>query len=98
MTGQELRDAVAPIVLAVLFVIAASAHDGEVLNNLAVLYCDQGRCAEAEPLFKRTLVIDEKALGPDPLTRLGGSRPSPTSTSSSPRGRLLEDGHRCGTY
>ena len=35
------------------------------LNNLAVLYSDQGRYAEAEPLYKRALAIREKALGPD---------------------------------
>ena len=35
------------------------------LNNLAVLYTEQGRYAEAEPLYKRALAIDEKALGPD---------------------------------
>ena len=35
------------------------------LNNLAVLYQRQGRYAEAEPLYKRSLAIREKALGPD---------------------------------
>ena len=35
------------------------------LNNLAGLYDDQGRYAEAEPLYKRALAIREKALGPD---------------------------------
>ena len=35
------------------------------LNNLAALYQAQGRYAEAEPLYKRALAIDEKALGPD---------------------------------
>ena len=35
------------------------------LNNLAELYRDQGRYAEAEPLYKRSLAIREKALGPD---------------------------------
>ena len=35
------------------------------LNNLAVLYDEQGRYAEAEPLYKRALAIREKALGPD---------------------------------
>ncbi len=29
------------------------------LNNLAFLYEDQGRYAEAEPLYKRALAIDE---------------------------------------
>jgi len=35
------------------------------LNNLALLYAQQGKYAEAEPLFKRALAIDEKALGPE---------------------------------
>ena len=34
------------------------------LNNLAVLYYDQGRYAEAEPLHSRALAISEKVLGP----------------------------------
>ena len=35
------------------------------LNNLAELYQAQGRYADAEPLYKRSLAIREKALGPD---------------------------------
>ena len=35
------------------------------LNNLASLYDNQGRYVEAEPLYKRSLTIDEKALGPE---------------------------------
>ena len=35
------------------------------LNNLAALYDKQGRYADAEPLYKRSLAIQEKALGPD---------------------------------
>ena len=35
------------------------------LNNLATLYGNQGRYAEAEPLIKRSLAIWEKALGPE---------------------------------
>ncbi len=35
------------------------------LNNLAALYHDQGKYAEAEPLYKRSLAIWEKALGPE---------------------------------
>ncbi len=35
------------------------------LNNLAVLYDEQGRYAEAEPLYKRALAIMEQALGPE---------------------------------
>ena len=37
------------------------------LNNLAVLHHAQGRYAEAEPLYKRSLAIYEKALGPEHL-------------------------------
>ena len=35
------------------------------LNNLAALYRSQGRYAEAEPLYRRSLKIAEAALGPD---------------------------------
>jgi len=35
------------------------------LNNRAELYRAQGRYGEAEPLFKRSLAIYEKALGPE---------------------------------
>ena len=35
------------------------------LNNLAVLYRTQGDYAKAEPLYKRSLAIFEKALGPE---------------------------------
>ena len=35
------------------------------LNNLALVYQDQGRYGEAEPLHRRALTIAEKALGPD---------------------------------
>jgi len=34
------------------------------VNNLAVLYRDQGRYAEAEPLYRRSLAISENAFGP----------------------------------
>jgi hypothetical protein len=41
------------------------------LNNLPELYRKQGKYAEAEPLYHRSLAIREKALGPDhPDTRL----------------------------
>ncbi len=35
------------------------------LNNLALLYDTQGDYAKAEPLYRRSLAIREKALGPD---------------------------------
>jgi CHAT domain-containing protein len=35
------------------------------LNNLALLYGDQGRDAEAEPLYKRAIAIQEKVFGLD---------------------------------
>jgi hypothetical protein len=38
---------------------------GTSLNNLAVLYQEMGRAADAEPLAKRALVIREKVYGPD---------------------------------
>lgn len=37
----------------------------EPLNKLAVLYTEQGRYTEAQPLYKRALAIAEKGLGPD---------------------------------
>jgi hypothetical protein len=33
--------------------------------DLAGLYYKEGRYAEAEPLYKRSLAIKEKAFGPD---------------------------------
>ncbi len=35
------------------------------LNNLAEIYRAQGKYAEAEPLYQRSLAIREKALGPE---------------------------------
>ena len=35
------------------------------LTNLGKLYQSLGRYADAEPLYKRALVLREKALGPD---------------------------------
>ncbi len=40
-------------------------HVATSLNNLTELYRAQGRHADAEPLLKRSLAIDEKALGPE---------------------------------
>ncbi len=37
------------------------------LNELALLFTDQGKYAEAEPFFQRSLAIYEKALGPEHL-------------------------------
>ena len=34
------------------------------LNNLAILYDQQGQYAQAEPLYKRALAVWEKTLGP----------------------------------
>ncbi len=35
------------------------------LNNLAELYQARGHYAEAEPLYERSLAIQEKVLGPE---------------------------------
>ena len=46
------------------------------LNNLAELYRAQGRYAEAEPLYRRSLAIREKALGPEhPDVGTGAQQP-----------------------
>ena len=37
----------------------------ESLNNLGFLYRVQARFAEAEPLFKRSLAVEEKVFGPE---------------------------------
>ncbi len=37
------------------------------LNNLALIYYIRGRYSEAEPLFKRSVVIMEKVVGPEHL-------------------------------
>jgi tetratricopeptide (TPR) repeat protein len=55
------------------------------LNNLAELYGERGRYAEAEPLYKRALVILENALGPD--------HPD-VATIVNNLARLYEDQHR----
>jgi CHAT domain-containing protein/Tfp pilus assembly protein PilF len=43
----------------------ASSNYAGALNNLAQLYGDVGRDAEAEPLYKRAIAIMEKAVGLD---------------------------------
>ena len=60
-----------------------------VLNNLAELYRSQGRYAEAEPLYKRALAIEEKARGPEhPMSRRRSTIwPSSISAGSLCRGR-----------
>ena len=49
--------------------VAAASRDelavGSWCNGLGLALYDQGRYAEAEPLYKRALAIAEKALGPD---------------------------------
>ena len=40
-------------------------HIEELVLSQALLYQEQGKYAEAEPLFKRALAICEQALGPD---------------------------------
>ena len=35
------------------------------VSNLAVVYAAEGKYAEAEPLYRRTIAIDEKAKGPE---------------------------------
>ena len=45
---------------------------GMALNNLAGLYEAQGRYAAADPLYRRSLAITEKALGPEHMN-VGGS-------------------------
>ncbi len=53
------------------------------LNNLALLYDTQGRYADAEPLYKRSLAIREKALGPDhPDVATGAEQPGLRSTGT----------------
>ncbi|KAH8431005.1 tetratricopeptide repeat protein [Aspergillus melleus] len=37
----------------------------ETVNNLAVLYYDQGKLQEAEEMYQRALAGKEKALDPD---------------------------------
>jgi len=40
------------------------------INNLGVLYADQGKLAEAEEMYARALAGKEKALGPDQISTL----------------------------
>ncbi len=48
----------------------ANSEAEQVFDRLATVYCDQGRYADAEPLFLRALEIREARLGPEhPQTR-----------------------------
>ncbi|MBE9153318.1 tetratricopeptide repeat protein [Cyanobium sp. LEGE 06113] len=40
-------------------------HSARSLNDLTLLYYNQGLYSKAEPLFKRSLMIKEQAVGPD---------------------------------
>src|SRR3982751_707118 len=42
----------------------------DTVNNLGILYADQGKLAEAEQMYQRALAGTEKALGPDHLSTL----------------------------
>jgi tetratricopeptide (TPR) repeat protein len=44
---------------------AQSVEEAAQLNQKALQLYEQGRYADAEPLYKRSLAISEKALGPD---------------------------------
>ena len=37
----------------------------DTVNNLGILYSDQGKLKEAEEMYQRALAGKEKALGPD---------------------------------
>jgi Tfp pilus assembly protein PilF len=43
----------------------------DTVNNLGLLYCDQGKLNEAEEMFRRALAGRKKALGPDHTSTLG---------------------------
>ncbi len=65
------------------------------LNNLAVLYRDQGKYTEAEPLYQRALAIWEKALGPEHpnvATSLNNLASLYTPRASTPRPSLSTGG------
>jgi len=69
---------------------------GAVLNNLAQLYGNQGRDAEAEPMFKRAIAILDKTAGvgsPEIASALnnlaasfsaGSATPKPSRCSNAP--------------
>src|SRR5476651_1821167 len=45
--------------------VAQGVDEAKRLNQQAIQFYQQRRYADAEPLFKRSLAISEKALGPD---------------------------------
>lgn len=45
--------------------VNAPRHVAATLNNPALVYHSQDRCAEAEPRYRRSLTIKEKMLDPD---------------------------------
>ena len=52
------------------------------LNNLALIYYDQGKYAEAEPLYQRDLATQKRPWGPSILTWLQASTTWPCSTTT----------------
>jgi len=60
------------------------------LDNLAELHRAHGRYGEAEPLYKRSLAIREKTLGPEGHRRIAStSAASPSRPGSCPRHQSL---------
>jgi hypothetical protein len=58
-------------------------------NNLAALLRDRGKYAEAEPLYRRAIEIDEKALGKDhPATERSARRRARTSSTPTASGEV----------
>jgi Tetratricopeptide repeat len=52
------------------------------LNNLAVLYYEQGRYSEAEPLYRDALAMRQRLLGEEHPDIAPASTTSPRSTTS----------------
>ena len=63
---------------------------GVLLNNLALLYQDEGQSSLAEPLLLRALSIYEKTLGNGHPGALRTSQKDPRPTLYANQGRLLE--------
>ena len=67
------------------------------LNNLALLYRNQGRYAEAEPLYMRSLAIWETALGsghPEVASSLNNQPDDPAAPDEETFRRLFIAGGR----